>query len=349
MNDIQGNDNVIKNNKELALKLLLEKEALVFEGGGVLGIAHAGALVKLYELGYKSPKSLIGSSAGSIIAMSLMSGADVKYLTTTLFNLDFNSFQDGGNVFQKIWRFLTRYGIHRGDTLDTFIGDLLKDLYGDSEITFKDSYNIDGKCLTVTSLSLTKGTQYSNHIFTPNTKIRDAVKKSSTIPGFFIPNRIYGKSSQGCCYRRPKLTDLVIDGGILDNFPVHVAKEQGYSPVKILGFKLVNSDSDDNKPKQEINEIPLDPELFREEPVLKINMRSYATTIIDMLRSQALRYHVHKEDWKITCKIDVGQFASTDFDLTDENKSWLFAQGYKAMEEHLVEIENMLDQGIYPL
>ena len=110
--EVDSSDIKPRNNRDLALKILMEKESLVFEGGGVLGIAYAGALIRLYELGFKSAKSLIGSSAGSIIAMGLISDTDVKYITTTLYNLNFNSFMDGGNIFKKLWRLLTRYGIH---------------------------------------------------------------------------------------------------------------------------------------------------------------------------------------------------------------------------------------------
>ena len=163
--------------------------------------------------------------------------------------------------------------------------------------------------------------------------IKEAIRWSSTIPIHFQGARRY----KGLRYKR-KLLDILADGGTADNYPIHILRKNGASDRYMIGFKLYNDDEQrDGEPiviKDHGNVKWIKPYLFR---------------IVEILREQALKYHVHKEDWKLTCKINVGQFQTTDFDITDKDKQWLFESGRKAMDEHLMEIEKLLDEGKYPL
>jgi predicted acylesterase/phospholipase RssA len=68
---------------------------LVFEGGGVKGIALVGALSVLEENGYK-PQNVAGSSAGAIVATLLAAGYDAKSLGNILRTEKFNLYMDQG-------------------------------------------------------------------------------------------------------------------------------------------------------------------------------------------------------------------------------------------------------------
>jgi len=325
-------------NQELALKILQEKTAYAFEGGGVLGIGHAGALVRLFELGGMAKKThLVGTSVGSIITMALACGASSDYIQEKMVGLDLKKFEDGGNIIRKICRFIFKFGWHRGNTIEMFAEEILEDLGEDPNITFRQAYDKYGYHSTITYLSVRhKKTKYADYINTPDLPIKVAVRWSSTIPYFYKPVRYY---------RRRELIDMIVDGGVMDNYPIHVLREQGCDPVNILGFKLCGTDefNEYTAIKNETDDEDVD------YGIPHRNIKKYSLTMIDILRHQALRYHVHKEDWKLTCKINIGSFTTTDFDMREQDKIWLFEEGRKAIDNYLAEIEELLDQGIYPL
>ncbi len=329
-------DNTITN-KELALKILTEKTAFALEGGGVLGIGHAGALFRLAELGgLKTRTHVVGTSVGSIVAVALSCGGSTEYIRDKMFSLNFKDFKDGGNIISKIFRFIIKFGWHRGREIDRFMEKSLIELTGDPTMTFEQLHDMYGTHLTIPYLSIRhKKTKYLDHVRSPVMHVMKGPRWSSAIPYFYKPVRYY---------RKKELIDMIVDGGVTDNYPIHVLREQGCKPVHILGFKLCGEDDfnhynsiKDNSDIKETNEDP------------PRNIKNYSLTLVDIVRQQALRYHVHKEDWKLTCKINIGNFSSTDFDLTEEDKMWLFNEGIKGMDNYLVEIEEMLDAGIYPL
>ena len=68
---------------------------LVFEGGGVKGIAFIGALNKLNSLNkLKNVNRIAGTSAGSSIAALYACGYNSKELKDIVWNTDFNQFKD---------------------------------------------------------------------------------------------------------------------------------------------------------------------------------------------------------------------------------------------------------------
>ena len=327
----QNYDNQITN-KKLALKILQEKTCFCAEGGGTLGYAYTGAVIRLHELGgLNSISHAVGSSVGSIASIALACGATPYYIKEKILGMNLERFEDGGNIFSRFVRLIFKYGSHKGKEIENFVGEILDDLTGNSNLTFAQAKERFGTHLTVTYLSTRyKKTKYADHIITPNLKIKEVARWSSTIPLFFQASLRYNKHRD--------LLDTIVDGGVADNYPIHVLREQGCDPVKILGFKLFNTgenkydnydeDKDYGNPK---------------------NVIQYALRLIEILREQALRYHVHSEDWKLTCKIDVGEYQTTDFDISEEGKLWLYNSGIKAVDDHLAEIEDLLDKGEYPL
>ena len=66
---------------------------LVFEGGGVKGIALVGAFSVLEEQGYE-PKNMAGASAGAITAVLIAAGYTASELRTIIGELDYDRFKD---------------------------------------------------------------------------------------------------------------------------------------------------------------------------------------------------------------------------------------------------------------
>ena len=102
---------------------------LVLEGGGVKGIALAGALATLDERGYE-PHSVAGTSAGAIVAALLAAGYDAAELRDLVLSLDYRQFQDRAwedkvPLIERSLSLLLDLGLFEGKRLHGFMRELL--------------------------------------------------------------------------------------------------------------------------------------------------------------------------------------------------------------------------------
>ena len=68
---------------------------LIFEGGGVKGVAYAGALAELEHMGILNKITRVaGTSAGAITAVLLSLGYSIKDISEIIVNKNFNDFKD---------------------------------------------------------------------------------------------------------------------------------------------------------------------------------------------------------------------------------------------------------------
>ena len=320
-----------------AIKIITDKSALCFEGGGILGIGHIGALSKLHELGgLRKITHVVGTSVGSIVASALGCGASIEYIQETLFDLKLKEFKDSSNcVILDLVRFIRKWGWYRGQKVENFAGKVMQDLTGNSDITFLEAYEKFGIQMTIVYLSIRyKKTRYADHITMPNLKIKKAVQMSAAIPAFYQTIAEDEKNRK---------KDLFVDGGITDNFPIHVLKDQGCKPIDILGFKLCTKE-EFNEYKEDLGE-----DVDEIDYGLPKHVYDHFMRLIGIVHSQALRYHVHSADWKLTTKIDIGKLTTTDFDISEEEKLWLYNQGRDAMDNHVKEVMELLSKDEYPL
>ena len=117
--------------------VMRHKRAICFAGGGILGIGHAGALDKLFELGYlDNITHTTGTSVGSIMSAAIACKATRNYVKNTLFGMNTRAFRDGGCCLANLWRFLRKGGLYKGDAILDFAKKLMKDLTGDENTTF---------------------------------------------------------------------------------------------------------------------------------------------------------------------------------------------------------------------
>ena len=333
--EMEENKSESVDNLEKAKSILINKSSLCFEGGGVLGIAEVGALVRLQELGgLKEIHNVVGTSVGSILAAALGCGASIEFIKNTMFGINLKSFKDGSCVLINILRFLKKGGWYKGDEIENFMGRVLKILTGNADITLLEAYNRFKIRMTIVYFSVNYGkTVYADYKTEPNLKVKQAVRRSSSIPAFYsaVWEDRLGKSK-----------NVFVDGGVTDNYPLHVLKDQECPLKCILGLKLC-SQTEFNEYKEDKGEEVEDIDQGPPKNIYEHFMR-----LIGVLHSQALRYHVEQEDWNLTVKIDVGTYQTTDFGISYESLLWLFNQGIAAVDKHMLEIEKLLDEGTYP-
>lgn len=278
---------------------------LVFEGGGIKGIAYAGALKCLEEQGLtKNVHSIAGSSAGAITAGLLAVGYNGKELEDTLVSIDYESIKDTRCCFGKCWGVLKRFGIFKGNAFEQIYANLLAAKTGDPDITFKQikkRYGIN-LCITATNLNKYK-LEYFCTEKTPDMPLKSAVRVSMSVP-FLFEVKNY-PSFNG---------DVYVDGGLLNNYPINLFKDD---MEHTLGFKLVTPDEQENEQvwygNHEIN-----------------NIKDYSMAVVNSMLLQIERGWIKDQYWERTITIDAGILDSFEFDISNETAKKLYDNGYNS-------------------
>jgi NTE family protein len=200
---------------------------VVLEGGGVRGIGHVGALSVAEEKGYQWV-NIAGTSAGAFVAALLAAGYTASEMYDIMKNeVNFSLFaQDPGLeglIPVEIMHMFQHGGIHTGNYIERFIKQKLS---AKNKVKFSDlllhpeepkSSNFRYK-LTIIASDISSGSMLrlpqDIALFghdPDEMEISHAVRMSVSIPFFFMP--IQQKNTDGS-------SSLIVDGGLLSNFPV---------------------------------------------------------------------------------------------------------------------------------
>lgn len=156
---------------------------LVLEGGGVLGIAHAGEIELLEEKEILSGIDRVaGISAGSIIACLLSLRYTVAEIKEIVSNIDICCFQ------HKIdpRRILTKDDLHEGDPCLAWIIDKITCKGFAPKAIFADFHKAGCRELRVFAPDLNmKALKMFSFATTPNVVVAEAIRASMSIPLFF--------------------------------------------------------------------------------------------------------------------------------------------------------------------
>lgn len=278
---------------------------IVFEGGGVLGMAYAGAVVELDRQNILANiERVAGTSAGALFAMLVALDYDTKTMKSVIDATDFKTFRDHFNPL----RVGTKYGLYKGDVLLGFIEKLIKDATGDKSITFEQLKDQGMRELKVFACDLnTIELQEFSAEKTPNVQIGHAVRASMSIPLFF----------QAWKFPEGVLNDhLFVDGGTIYNYPI----DAFHNLEETIGFYFDTKKTDKKKQK------PLD----YDQPI------NYVKSLFDaVLKAQKIVFKHNEKEVESTVLINTHGISPTEFDLTQEDKTTLFNSGMNATKEFL--------------
>jgi NTE family protein len=314
---------------------------LIFEGGGVKGIAYIGVLEILEEKGILSNISRVGgTSVGAINATLLALGYTNPEQKEILWNLNFKNFQDGDRfVFPNIFRVIKRFGWNKGDFFKEWIGSLIARKLGNPNATFADLKAKNKPDLYVygTNLSTRYGEVFSVE-HSPDMRLADAIRISMSLPVFFAAVRNSKK-------------DVYVDGGCLNNYPVKLFDREKYilpenldkmaapQPYYIKQTETFLKEHPASSPytfNKETLGFRLDSKeemaAFRYNELQTQNINGFTdyikALVKTMLESQN-NTHLHSDDWQRTIYIDTLGVSTTDFDLSNEKKKELVDSGKK--------------------
>ncbi|MFD2999604.1 patatin-like phospholipase family protein [Pontibacter toksunensis] len=208
---------------------------LALEGGGIRGIAYGGALTEL-EDHHILPgiKRVAGTSAGAIQAALLAVGYTPDEITDITFRTPVQQFNDGRFIFfGGTNRLFKQYGWYRGDKFTEWLGEQLKAKTGKSDITFAELHALNGKenfrDLYVTGTNLTdQCTVIFSHETYPNMQVKHAVRISMSVPLYYRAVLLDQQGQIVTKARRGLDVDVLIDGGVLANFPLDVFDKEEY-------------------------------------------------------------------------------------------------------------------------
>ena len=297
---------------------------LVFEGAGVRGIAYCGAVQEMESKKLMDGIERVGgTSSGAIIALTISLGYSGKEIENIISKSNFKKFNDGGFFFIGGINRLNKYfGWYKGKKFGKWLEKMIKEKTGNENITFEELHQKGFKDLYITGTSLNKqrAVVFSYESY-PKMKVKDAVRISVSIPLYFEPVYI---DSSGKTFDHPKLKqgfDMMVDGGVLENFPIHIFDKQ-QPDLYTIGFRIDHEPQIKNdKGDRTLAEMPIDD--------LKQYFGAFYNIVIENLNRQQLTI----TDWQRTVSISDGDILPKVRKLSKEEVTILIENGRKAVQE----------------
>ena len=169
------------------------KIALVLGGGAARGFAHIG-VIRVLEQERIPVDLVVGTSVGSLIGAVYASERDSFDLEWTAFQLT----QD--DIFDfRLMNTVLGMGYAKGEKIEAWLSEKIK------------QKNIEQ--LKVPFAAVATDLNWGHKVVLDRGSVAKAVHASSAIPGVFEPVSHVGK--------------LLVDGGVVDNIPIDVARDKG--------------------------------------------------------------------------------------------------------------------------
>lgn len=282
------------------------KLGVALSGGGVRGIAHAGAL-KALEDNNINIDIIGGTSSGSMVASLYAMGYSPYYIYILFKRYSKDIVEiESAPIISGIGNFMfnKKVGINGLKS-----GESIENSYDNIALRrgVKDISDIKKMPLVIPAVDVVNSKEYvfTNTIpknsnkknYITDITIGKAVRASSSFPCVFSP----------CDFKQHKF----LDGGVLDNIPVKEVKKQGADKVIAINFKADDIDY--------------------ESGMMDIAMRT-----IDIMGNKISEESLDMSDFILTVQTD--KTGLLEIEKLDE----CYKYGYKAVIEKLSEIKNVL-------
>lgn len=294
----------------------------VFEGGGVKGIALAGAVSAVQDLGIQFNR-VAGTSSGSIVAACLAAGYTGEELKKLIIQTPFHSFLKRSRIYDirligPLLRILLKKGLYSGEALEYWIQTILADkkirTFGDLEpgkLRIIASDISQGKLLVLPD-DIEQYGIHPNHF-----SVAKAVRMSCSIPFFFDPVMIRKSIKKLAPEDKQKGQYIyIVDGGLLSNFPLWLFDPDNRKAnfIPTIGFQLVGANT------HRMNRIT--------DPISMLQ-----ALFSTMMGAHDQRF-IEKHNFFRTVKIPTLGVQTTDFHISKEKSMELYQAGYDAAHKY---------------
>ena len=272
--------------------MLIPPRRILLSGGGIRAVAHLGALQFLESKGLlKAVKEIVGVSAGAFIGFCLAIGYTVSELRLLCILFDFSLIRNLDP--EAAFLFPSTLGVDDGQNLTKLLITLLKAKNLSSDLSFKDLKLYNFRCYA-TDLHTTKRREFSS-VKTPNVNLTDALRATMSLPAYFTP------------VDDPETGNMLVDGGILHNFPMDILTETEIKETIGIAFSY-----DSNLRISDISDLPT------------FFSQIFACYFIPRT------YEIYKEHKDRCILIPIGEYPSWNFEATREEREHIIEEGTKA-------------------
>ncbi|MCD7033188.1 patatin-like phospholipase family protein [Metabacillus sp. GX 13764] len=275
----------------------------VFSGGGIKGLALIGACQAVEMRGFRFAR-MAGTSAGAIIAAFLAAGYTSDEIMHLMEDLELKEFLDERKALFP-FRFIRwisiywRLGLYKGNKLEAWVAEKLRakgiSVFGDipaGRLRIIASDLTNGKMIVLPDDLLQYGLSPDRF------SVARAVRMSCSLPYFFEPVKLTASAGRS----------IVVDGGVLSNFPIWLFTEEKIRIRPVIGFKL--SAGDDYRPKKQIR-----------------NAFEMYTALFETMKDAHDTRHILQKHEKNIVFIPVDYVVTTEFEMTAEKKLALIELG----------------------
>lgn len=307
---------------------------LIFEGGGVKGIAYVGALSVLEQKGIlQNIKRVGGASAGAIVALLLALDYGIPEIKKILWTLDFKKFLDSSwGIIRNTERLLTDFGWYKGDYFRNWISEIVEQKTGSRLTTFGELEGMKlSRQLYLMGTNLSTGfAEIFSYKHTPEMSLVEAVRISMSIPLFFTAVR-------------NRQRDVCVDGGALENYPIKLFDRRCYIDRHFRTteyYNQVNNDTEVDEMDAYVfnmetlgfrldswSEIKIFERVEKPQHIEINDIFDYLKRLITTLLDSQQNRHLHSDDWQRTVYIDSLSIKTTDFEITEAQKNALVDSG----------------------
>jgi predicted acylesterase/phospholipase RssA len=269
---------------------------LLFSGGGIRVISCLGALQVLQEKNIvKCVREYCGVSAGALLALMLALDYSLHTIQRFCFEFDFSDIS--GVDIDAILDSLDQFGINSGDSLKNLIRKILYHKGFGPDTTFKqlaDSGKVKKLRMWASDIQYMKLIEFSAEK-TPDISVQIALYASMTLPMYFTP------------VLHPDTNTMLLDGGILDNYPISVLTEA--EAEETLGFVFE----------------------YAKLPGTIDDFSSFFSRILGGYYMPSYQKQIEKYKHLTIC-IPCQEFSTTNFEATKEDRLQLVSIGRQAAE-----------------
>ena len=318
---------------------------LVLEGGGIRGVAYAGAFSVLEEKNIlQQIEKIAGTSAGAIAGVMMSVGYSAKEIDSIMRKLPIEEFNDGrGGIIGKYRRARNKFGLYKGKKFELWLQQIIEFKTGDPNLSFAHLHQLhlqnklfkDFYC-TGTNLSRQQLEMFSFEN-TPAMSIALAVRISGGIPLYFEPVILDDQ------YRKIEKTDTLsfknyyVDGGMIANYPISIFDtcENKGNPLlcdklwfnpETLGIKLERPAQIDSLKKNSSNIPPFQIRSFRQY------IHAFNNLVIETLNRKFPNRENEKDR---TIYVSYGSIQARVRKMKPAEKEMLYNNGARAVTDFL--------------